>query len=74
VRRRPVVDFFGRLVEVGDEFYCGNPPAYGRVIKVRERSIMLDIGEKCGVNDTMDLRDPSKGIITSKLDGTESYR
>jgi hypothetical protein len=72
MRRRPVVDYFGRVVEVGDMFFTGNPPIYGRVIKVREKSLMLDVGVWYGnVNRTRDSRAPEQGIIVSKLDGTE---
>jgi len=68
----PTSDYFGRKVEVGDIFFCGNPPTLGRVIKILGKSIMMDVGaDGHGVNVTMTLRDPSRGVIVSKLDGTE---
>jgi len=70
--RRPVVDYFGRELHIGDLFFIGNPPTFGKVIKIRDKSIMLDVGvDRHNANATMNVGDPSKGIITSKLDGKE---
>lgn len=57
-------DFTGRVVEVGQTFFCGNPPTIGRVIKIRKTSIMLECGaDYAGRNQTMNVRSPDGGVI-----------
>ena len=69
----PPKDYFGRVVEVGDFFFCGNPSVFGRVIKILGKSIEIETGaDRRGANSTMRFKSPDQGIITSKLDGTEN--
>jgi hypothetical protein len=63
-----VLDYFENEIEVGDIFYCGNPCAHGRVIKIRSSSIMLETGaDYSGVNTTMNVRSPEQGIVLNKI-------
>lgn len=61
-------DFNGRLIEVGDRFFIGNPPAFGRVIRIRKSSIELEIGsDRQGRNRTQRAKSPDQGICVDKV-------
>ena len=62
-------DFFDIPLEIGDRYFFGNPPTFGRVIKVTKRGAMLETGS-CrwtGANTTMNVKDASNGICIDKV-------
>ena len=61
MRKRPVVDHFGNLIEVGDRYFYGAPPTTGVVSMVKVSTIELECGMKC--------KSPDKGICLDKIPG-----
>jgi hypothetical protein len=68
-----VVDFFGHPIEVGDRYFYGSPPTFGRVIVVRVTSIMLETGaDKWDkTSTTMNCKSPEKGVCLDKVETDE---
>jgi hypothetical protein len=78
--KRPVVDHFGNLIEVGDAYFYGSPPTAGKVVKINRSSIVLEIaviqeamwkGGKVEIIQvepplTMTCRSPEKGVCLDK--------
>ncbi len=61
-------DFFKQIIEVGDWYFASNPPALGRVIKVRKSSLMMEIGaDYLGRNQTRGVKSPDQGICLDKI-------
>lgn len=67
-KRKPIVDFFGNLIEIGDRYFYGSPPTFGRVIKLRQTSIMLETGANRWDNTstTMNCKSPATGVCLDK--------
>ncbi len=60
-------DFNDQFIEVGDRYFTGNPPAFGRVIKVNKTSIVLEIGsDYLGRNQIQRVSSPDQGICVDK--------
>lgn len=67
-RKNPPEDYLGNIIELGDIFFNGNPTVIGRVIKIKNTSIMLETGadyENCST--TMNIKSPDKGLCLNKV-------
>lgn len=61
-------DFNGQVIEVGDRYFTGNPPAAGRVIKVRKTSLLLETGaDFLGRSRMRGVKSPDQGICMDKI-------
>jgi hypothetical protein len=70
--KRPVVDYFGNLIEIGDAYFYGSPPTAGKVVKINRSSIVLQeyivsggVIYKVGPGE-MTCRSPEKGVCLDK--------
>ena len=73
--KKPIVDYFGNLIEVGDAYFYGSPPTAGRVTKINTKTIELsypgklwDDEEKKWVpgQEVMRCRSPRCGVCLDK--------
>lgn len=71
--KKPLVDYFDNLIEVGDAYFYGAPPTAGRVVKINRTSIILEVpafheGEEMQVEPPvlMKCKSPEKGVCLDK--------
>ena len=71
--KRPVVDYFGNLIEVGDAYFYGSPPTAGRVVKINRSAIVIEIPAfhedkeiQLEPPHLMTCRSPEKGVCLDK--------
>lgn len=61
-------DYFGHLIEVGDDYFYGHPTQVGRVVAVKIKSITIEyICSYKGSKTTMNCKSPNKGICLNKI-------
>ena len=70
MKPHPLVDFLGNEIEVHDVYLYGSPITIGRVIKIRQKSIMIETGYDKWTrgNGTMNCKSPDKGVCLNKAD------
>jgi len=71
--KKPIVDYFGNLIEIGDAYFYGAPPTAGRVVKINRSSIILEVpcfygDDEIGVEtpSLMTCKSPEKGVCLDK--------
>ena len=75
--KKPLVDYFGNLIEVGDAYFYGSPPTAGIVTKINKTTIeisyptkrwssVLDSWIEVDTQDTMKCKSPRKGVCLDK--------
>jgi hypothetical protein len=65
-KKEPPRDFFGELIEVGDDYFYGSPPTNGTVKRIVGGTIIVEYYDNIG-ESTMRCASPERGVCLNKI-------
>lgn len=66
--KQPPRDFFGNLIEIGDDYFYGSPTEVGKVVAIKGKAIVIDLMTKTFYRSTqMNCKSPEKGVCLNKI-------
>lgn len=75
-QRKPPMDCFGNVIEVGDRFFYGIPTPYvGIVTEIKIKTIRMELrqGKFSRKNCMMNCKTPQNGVCLDKIPCREHY-